>query len=819
MKRMKIYGLLMTLVLFGTAVAERAQAQYMPVVFDKRYGEESRFGAMCPVDGDEVVLAGTENGRTVIVWLDREGNVVLSRPLDHFTQINQVVPAGEGQVLVVGQARQAADKSRRNTAVTGCATIIDRTGKTQGNLYAGGEGSALLNGRVLSNGGLLLGGYEAKADGGKAGMIVKAAADGHIQYKYTPAAGAECSVFDVLGSATEYVFAAFSAANGEGTATVVRLDDRGKPFYAAQLPAAGSQVTAMEATADGSLLVTAGSPAGGTLYKLRPEGDIVFAKNIVPAAQGAALDHLFVSRTGQILAGGSGGGRGYYALLRPDGTTLCQGAFPGIVSGVGMNRESGEAVVTTFDAGNGFGSFVRITAAGKPEFEKPLDGCFDRVKINNSNEVLLASTGEGRICMYSPFGERLSDRFVTDNKAAAFAASQLTPTGEVLFLGMDNRLVKAGHGVYISDVKISKPIDGYVTAMFTVTLSGYSTTKEGSPVPVSVKYGTRAVSAKEELNFSPVSGTLSFIPANDNANRYLINQYVEVPVKANDYVEGSKEFQLVLSDIQQSYLIKPVGKGVIEDQLAVVKTVGVQDGIENQQDVTYRLGLFKTNGVPLTNATGSVIVVDGKYGEGTADALDFDMGRTPRVLIPNGQSSAEFNVRTLSDTRYELPKSVVIDFDKIHALSTSNVAFDGSLLSCTGRIADQPAVVTIASLGDHGRRNNNVVSGFFSIELRRASDGALLTNCTGNDITLACSPAADNTAAEGKDYVFTNLHNLRIGGDGRQSAVNLSGIVLYSPDAETKQLGVKIDSVSSPAGAPAIGIAADKSQAGFSIRN
>lgn len=818
MKRIRIYGLLLFLLLSGGAALEQAAAQYMPVVFDKRYGEGSRFGLVCPVGGDEVVMAGTENGRPVIVWLDRTGNAVLSRPMENFTQVNSVVPAGEGRVLVIGQARQVADKSRRGSVPAGCATIIDRTGKALGNVYAGGAGSALLNGRVLTGGGLLLGGYEAKADGGRAGMIVKTAPDGRIQYKYTPPAGAECSVFDVLGSATEYVFAAFSA-DSEGDATVVRLDDRGRPYYAVRLPAAGSRVTRLTSAADGSLFVAAGSPAGGTLYKLRPEGDIVFAKNIVPAAQGAELNQLFVSRTGQILAGGSGGGRGYYAMLRNDGTTLCQGTFAGIVSGAGMNRESGEAVVTSFDEGNGFGSFVRIAAAGKPEFEKPLDGCFDRVKIDNNNEVLLVSSSQGRICIYSPFGERLSDRFVADNKAAAFASAHLTPTGEVLLQGMDNRLVKAGHGVYVSDVKISKPVDGYVTALFTVTLSGYATTPEGSPVPVSVKYGTRAASAKEELNFSPVSGTLSFIPANDNANRYLINQYVEVPVKANDFVEGSKEFSLVLSDAEQSYLIKSVGKGVIEDQLAVVKTVGVQDGIENEKDVVYRLGLFKTNGVPLTNATGSVIVVDGKYGEGTADALDFDMGRTPRVLIPNGQSSAEFSVRTLSDTRYELPKSVVIDFDKIHALSTSNVSFDGSLLSCTGHIADQPAVMTVSSLGDHGRRNNNVVSGFFSIALRRASDGALLTNCTGNDIVLTCSPAADNTAVEGKDYVFTNLHNLRIGGDGRQSAVNLSGIVLYSLDAETKQLGVKIDSVGSPAGAPAIGIAADRREAGFSIRN
>lgn len=819
MKKIRIYSLLSTLMLLCSAAHQQAHGQYMPVVFDKYYGQESQLKLMCPLEGDEIVVAGTENDRPTLVWLDRVGNALLSHPLDNFTQINALVPAGPGRVLVVGQARVVADKSRRTGAPTGCATIIERTGKTQGNLYVGGPESVLLGGKLLSNGGLLLGGYETTAEGTRSGMIVKTSPEGNIQYKYTPPSGSECSVFDVLGSATEYVFAAFSAGDDQSSATVVRLDEQGKPFYAIPLNGPGSRVHSLSATADGSLFVTAGSSQGGTLYKLRPEGDIIFAKNIVPGVEDATLDHLHVSRTGQVLAGGNGGGRGYYALLRNDGTTLCQGTFPGSVSGVGMNRENSESVVTTFDPGSELGSFIRITAAGKPEFEKPLDGSFDQVNINNNNEVLLVSTGEGRISMYSPIGERLSDRFVSDNKAAAFSHSQITPTGEALFMGMNNRLVKAAHGIYVSDVKISKPIDGYATALFTVTLSGYATTREGSPVPVSVRYGTRAGSAREELNFTPVSGTLSFIPANDNANRYLINQQVEVPVKANDYVEGSKEFQLILGDVQQSYLIKPSGKGTIEDQLAVVKTVGVQDGVEAEQDVAYRLGLFKTNGVPLTNATGSVIVVDGKYGDGTADALDFDMGRTPRVLILNDQHSAEFNVRTISDTRYELPKSVVIDFDKIHALSSSNVAFDGSALSCTGRIADQAAVMTVNSLGDHGRRNNNVVSGFFSIALRRASDGALLTNCTGNDITLSCTPASDNTAVEGKDYVFTNLHNLRIGGDGRQSAINLSGIVLYSPEVEAKQLGVQIDSVGSPTGAPAIGIDPEKRQAGFSIKN
>lgn len=39
----------------------------------------------------------------------------------------------------------------------------------------------------------------------------------------------------------------------------------------------------------------------------------------------------------------------------------------------------------------------------------------------------------------------------------------------------------------------------------------------------------------------------------------------------------------------------------------------------------YELGIFKTNGVRLTNATKADIVIDGIYGKGTADKMDFDM--------------------------------------------------------------------------------------------------------------------------------------------------------------------------------------------------
>lgn len=88
--------------------------------------------------------------------------------------------------------------------------------------------------------------------------------------------------------------------------------------------------------------------------------------------------------------------------------------------------------------------------------------------------------------------------------------------------------------------------------------------------------------------------------------------------------------------------------------------------------------------------------------KGTADNLDFDMGVSPRINIGRGAASGKFSVKTLEDTRYELPKSVVIDFKKIYAIN-DNINFESSMLSAIGTIVDQPVHMAITSLGDHGR--------------------------------------------------------------------------------------------------------------------
>lgn len=819
MKKIRIHRVWI-LLLLSVFTCLQVKAQYMPVVFDKVYGDKNQVQLVCPLPGDEVAIVGKEGQKYNLTWIEREGNVVFSLSLMGFTVVNEIVELDNNRVLVVGQSTMQHVKGKKGKiTLCGRVVVIERNGRIVTDIYAGDQGSNFLKGMLLRSGAFVVSGSEPKGVDGRQGILLKLDPTGSVVYQYKNAGGGYCDQFAVMGNSIEYICAAFSAGKDKEQALVVRLDDKGKPYYMTTIPAKQFVVTGLNANInDGSLLVIGNSPVdGGIIYKIRPEGDIVFAKNMIPVNQGIAmLDHLQVARNGNILVGGSGS-QGYYALLRNDGTALYSGTSKGNVRGIGMNPVTGESVVTTYDVNGRRGTFIRIHPTGKVEFERSLDGNFDKMKVTNSGEILLLSSSEGRVCMYSSTGEKEFDRYVTDNKPTAYRQAYTVSSGELLFLGTGSRLVKLGHGLYVSDVKITKPVNGVATAIFTVTLTGYATTKEGAPIPVSVGYATQEKTANIMNNFTPVKGKLSFTPSRGTTDRYLVKQDIEVSVKANNLIEGMKEFELVLSDAQQSYLVKPVGKAVIEDQQAVVKMVRTEQGEEGTKDILYELGLFKPDGTPLTNSTGANIIVDGIYGEGTADALDFDMGLTPRVMFANGSQKSSFSVKTLEDTRYELPKTVVINFNKIHCLSGSNVAFEGELLSCSGVLVDQPARLMIASLGDH-RLNNNVVSGFFTVSLVRASDGALLMNATGSDVIVNCTTIPDASAKEGKDFVFTNMHDLRINGDGNHSSANVYGVVLYSMDAAEKQVKLKIKSVVQPTGAQPISVSDAESAAEFTIR-
>ena len=793
----------------------QAKAQYMPVIFDKTYGNERQVQDYCTMENDEVAMISLNNNIWSIIWLDRNGDVVYSLPLSGFSKICYMNVLENNSILITGSS--VLDKKSGQSK--GCAAIVNRKGEILNVIYGGTPGSIFLKGASLKNGSFVFAGNEHSGNGLQ-GFVLKTDNTGKELYKYSRPGSAYCDQFEVMGEMTEYIIAAFSGGNGQSgeSSFVVRLDPKGKPFYITPIPAKNFSVIGLSANInDGSAIIAGNSEKeAGIIYKIRPEGDIVFEKTFADKSSDMIfLKDFRVSRTGNILVGGSGMVNAHYALMRNDGTFLFKGVTPGTVRGLEMNKVTGESVVTIYEPSSKRGTFVRIHPDGQAEFERSLAGDYDKLHVANNGEVTMLSTEEGRVCLYSSTGTKQFDRYISGNQPAKYRDACSVTSGEILFFGEGSRLVKLGHGLYVSDIKISKPVKGIATAVFTVTLTGYSTNKEGNPVPVTVGYATCEQSATVKNNFSPIQGRLSFTPSRGMVGSYLITQEIEIPIKANNLIEGEKSFGLVLSNPENSYLVKAVGVCRIEDQEAFVRLSGTDSGVEGGRDLIYKLALCKADGTPLVNSTGANIVVDGVYGEGTADALDFDMGVYPRAIFKSGDKATTFAAKTLEDTRYELPKTVVVNFNKIYSMSGSHVRFDSDKLSCSGSIIDQPACISVASLGDH-RVNHGVISGFFKISLIRATDGVLLTNATGSNVVVKCVADEKSSAKEGIDYVFTNLHDLTIAGDGNHSSVNVNGVVLYNSSTEEKTVRLKIDSVSNPSGSMAVGISENNS-ASFKI--
>ena len=817
MKRINKYILLAGL-LMGVLATIPAAAQYMPVVYDKNYGHANHFEFMTAdfTDGSAVIV-GVNDKRASLTWLDRSGESRFFKRFadDQFERILALSAISDGKVLVMGY-RRIPEGDKRSRA-TGHAMVLNSKGIVERDFYIGGTGTKILAGKVLPDGYIILSGSTLNREGRESGFVCKVSPRDKIVYFYTAVTGSFCRQFDVLGNRSELLHAAFTSESGGSS--VVRLDENGKPYFLTTLPDESYHIERMVSTGDGDIyLVGQGEKAGGSVVKIRPEGDVVFNKPIVPATSQTRLNQLGVLPTGELLIGGHDSKNAYFALLRSDGTVLTSSADKGVVAAIAQNQKGDHCVVSLYDAGISRGKIIKLSKEGRKLYEKNTAASYTTLHINGNDDLLMGDPATGRLSMFSAAGELLFDRFAVENEPTAFHAVSLPANGEAFFMDASSRITKLAHGIYVSDIIVNKPIDGYATATFTVTLSGFGFTEDGKPRPVTVNYKTAPQTAKEGLNFTPVSGTLCFIPSTDGRDRYLHRYIVEVPVMANDLLEGDRTFDLQLSDVTDSYLIRGKSLATIVDQPAIVRMISSTAGTEGASDVIYELGIFKTNGVRLTNATKADIVIDGVYGKGTADKYDFDMGRQPRLAIAPATHSGRFSVRTLEDTRYENIKSVVVDFNKIHVISDTEVSFGSEVLSCEGLIYDQPALVAIESLGDYNKMNN-VVSGFFKISLLRAKDGAVQTNCSGGDIFLSTQLDGNSTAVQGTDFVFSNAHDLRIWGDDRSSAVNLNGMVLYTPDSIVKTVGVKLNGVKAADGAGKIGIATDKQTASFNIHN
>lgn len=804
----KFYFTLLIFIL-GVVCEPGLYAQYLPVVFNNTYGDGITISKTCLIEENgEVVLVGKKNSEAVCFWLDREGDVLFSKVFKpaFFSSINDIQPLKNGSILLIGNTNSA--KSNKGS---GRAVVLHSDGAIEKDFYIGNSKTNLLTGKQLKSGEFIFSGSRINMDGLSESYLCKLDPNGVPAFEFISEEASVCNWFDV-NEGNSSILAVLNG-NNESGACVLKLDKKGTPVFITPIVDKSFRIEKCISMLNGfSLIVGQGDQMGGCIMKIRPEGDVVFTKQIIGPSPETKLDMLLSLNKGNILVAGSNDRNGVFQVLRQDGTELSKSIYDGNIAGVATNINNGDIVVAVYDEKKKKGEIVKLNSDGRKLYEKNVASRYSHLKVNSSGDVVLGCPEEGRLSMLSSYGELIFDRFIDDNTPREYSNILMTNCGEIIFNDNRNRVVKLAHGIYIDDVTVSKPINGFATAIFTVTLSGYGFSEEGAPIPVSVNYSTKEISASEANNFTSVSGTLSFVPNSDSQERYLSKHVIEVPVKANDLLEGQRTFAIHLDNAKHSYIIKKKGVATIEDQQGIIKMIGSTDGVEGETDVEFKLGLFKTNGIPLINATGTDIIVEGKYDEGTADELDFDMSKMPRLQIAPNAHSGNMGIATLEDTRYEASKSIIVNFDKIHAMSDTQISFPGLNLICEGKLHDQPANIAITSLGNQSRLNNTVTN-FFKITLLRAKDGVLQTNNSGSDIVITTEVDSLSTAKIGTDFALVNAHDLKILGDSKRSAVNLNGLVLFNQDKQEgnsdKKLIVNLKSVMPILGAAPLTISKD----------
>ena len=192
MKKTRIHRVWI-LFLLSVITCLQVKAQYMPVVFDKVYGDKNQIQLVCPLPGDEVALVGKEGQKYNLTWVEREGDVVFSLPLTGFTAVNEIVELDNSQVLVVGQSSVPNVKGKKDKiTLCGRIVVINRGGRIVTDIYAGDQGSNFLKGMLLRSGAFVVSGSEPKGADGRQGILLKLDPTGSVVYQYKNAGGGYC---------------------------------------------------------------------------------------------------------------------------------------------------------------------------------------------------------------------------------------------------------------------------------------------------------------------------------------------------------------------------------------------------------------------------------------------------------------------------------------------------------------------------------------------------------------------------------------------------------------------------------------------------
>jgi hypothetical protein len=307
-----------------------------------------------------------------------------------------------------------------------------------------------------------------------------------------------------------------------------------------------------------------------------------------------------------------------------------------------------------------------------------------------------------------------------DEQDETIVVTLTNPTGATIGVGQATGVIQdddAEPSVSIADVSIAEGNAAVANATFTVSLSA------ASGQTVTLSYSTVSVSASEGIDYTPVSGTLTFAPG-------VTSQPIVVPVIGDGVHEHDEIFEVNLAGAVNGTVARVQGLGtIVNDDGAPsisVADISVAEGHAGTSAATFLLTLSAPSDLA---ASVNYTTADGTATSGS----DYTAASGTASFAP-GATTAEITVLVSGDAIRESDETFVLTLAGPVGASIA----DGQ---ATGTIVNDEEVPTI-SVGDVSIAEGNAASAAltFSLTLSGASDLPVTVNYATSDGT-ATSPS------------------------------------------------------------------------------
>jgi hypothetical protein len=221
--------------------------------------------------------------------------------------------------------------------------------------------------------------------------------------------------------------------------------------------------------------------------------------------------------------------------------------------------------------------------------------------------------------------------------------------------------------LFAEDVSVVEGNSGTTNAVVSVTLSAQTSR------PVSVNYNSLAFAATSGVDFLPVSGTLTFGPAETVKT-------ISVPIVGDTLDEFNENFEIVFSNAVNATVSFYPNILIMDDD--PLPSVSITDVMVNEGNSGTVGGVFNVN---LSAPSGKTVTVQFNTANGTASSGVDYVSVSGVVSFPPGQTTKTITVQVNGDTTIEPNETLFVNLFSPVSTTISKAQGIGTILDDDGQ--------------------------------------------------------------------------------------------------------------------------------------